>query len=370
MLAPLRWLISRARRRTTVVAPAPPATAPAADAAKEPKIHAHALSIDPAIVSILFPALETLHLMPADFPAPVCFLQGLTWSLQQPYALERTVALRAAHLQRRPQDRFIQLCNEPTEVPIATAAGLQAVLAPHNTFVDERQFFPISGEPVEFDAVLNAAFYPWKRHALAAEISRLALIGYADGGPAKADDPYYRQLKSLLPAARFCNEAPGGATRVLKAPEINLVLNRSGVGLALSEIEGGNYASMEYMLTGLPVVSTPSQGGRDYFFDPEYCAVVPPDARAIRDATAALLARRIPRDYIRSRTMARAERERRGFISFVQTLYDDAGVSRAFADEWNAVFTNKLHRLQPVHPFWRDLRARIEALTPAPSPAR
>ena len=36
-------------------------------------------------------------------------------------------------------------------------------------------------------------------------------------------------------------------------------------------------ASIEYLLAGLPVVSTPSLGGRDHYFDDEYCLIAPPD---------------------------------------------------------------------------------------------
>ena len=325
----------------------------------EPVHLAHAISLHPVIISIKFPTHRTLHLMPADFPAPVCFLQGLSWSLEPAHVAELLREQRAAHLRRRPQDRFIYLCNDPGELPIAEAAGLDAVLAPHNAFVDERRYPLLAGQPVEFDAVLNAAFHPWKRHELAAEIPRLALIGYFHDRPFDATDPYYRQLRATFPNGRFCNETPEAGLRALKTAEINVILNRARVGLSLSAIEGGNVASMEYMLAGLPVVSTPSKGGRDYFFDAEYCAIVPPDPRAIRDAAEALAAREIPRDYIRGRAIVRATRERGRFVDFVQRLYDEAGVSRSFASEWETAFAHRLFRPQRVHRFWAELRARI-----------
>jgi hypothetical protein len=343
------------RRRAAIGAGA--ATGPAMSA--EPSHLAHVIAVRPVIISIKFPTHRTLHLMPEDFPAPVCFLQGLSWSLEPDYVVGKLREQRAAHLRRRPQDRFIYLCNEPGELPIAEKAGLDAVLAPHNAFVDERRFPPLTGQPAEFDAVLNAAYHPWKRHALAAEIPRLALIGYFHDRPFEARDPYYRELHAMFPNARFCNESPDGGMRALNHVEINLILNRARVGLSLSEIEGGNVASMEYMLSGLPVVSTPSKGGRDYFFDPEYCAIVPPDPRAIREAADALAARGIPRDFIRARTIERAERERRRFVAFIQDLYDEAGVPLSFEREWTNVFHNRLFRRQPVHPFWRDLAAKV-----------
>ena len=50
--------------------------------------------------------------------------------------------------------------------------------------------------------------------------------------------------------------------------EVNNFLNQCKVGIILSEVEGANYASIQYLLAGLPVVSTKSKGGRDVFFDP------------------------------------------------------------------------------------------------------
>lgn len=328
-------------------------------AVSEPAHLAHVISVRPVIISIKFPTHRTLHLMPADFPAPVCFLQGLSWSLDPTRGVENLREQQAAHLSRRPQDRFIYLCNEPSELPIAESAGFDAVLAPHNAFVDERRYPLLAGQPVEFDAVLNAAFHPWKRHELAAEIPRLALIGYFHDRPFDVTDPYYRQLRGMFPNGRFCNETPEAGMRAINTDEINVVLNRARVGLSLSAVEGGNVASMEYMLAGLPVVSTPSKGGRDYFFDPDYCAIVPPNPRAVREASEALAARDIPRDYIRARTLVRATRERARFIDFVQRIYDEAGVSRSFASEWETAFWHRLFRRQPVHRFWADLRARF-----------
>ena len=85
----------------------------------------------------------------------------------------------------------------------------------------------------------------------------------------------------------------------LPAKEVNAALNRAAVGLCLSRMEGANYASLEYMLAGLPVVSTPSIGGREMYFDPEFCIVCDPDPVAVREAVESLRSRHIPREYVR-----------------------------------------------------------------------
>src|SRR4029077_15164446 len=59
------------------------------------------------------------------------------------------------------------------------------------------------------------------------------------------------------------------------------------------------------------------RGGRDYFFDPDYCLIVPPDPPARRDAIGMLKARRVPAAAIRERTLEKVKRERRRFFDIL-----------------------------------------------------
>ncbi|MFI5322346.1 MAG: hypothetical protein ACHQ6U_02155 [Thermodesulfobacteriota bacterium] len=70
--------------------------------------------------------------------------------------------------------------------------------------------------------------------------------------------------------------------RVLTPEEMADALNRCMVGLCLSAEECGMYASVQYMLCGLPVVSTRSKGGRDEFFYDRYVKIVDDDSKAVR----------------------------------------------------------------------------------------
>jgi glucuronoxylan 4-O-methyltransferase len=85
------------------------------------------------------------------------------------------------------------------------------------------------------------------------------------------------------------------------------------------------------MLAGLPIVSTKSRGGRDVYFDPEYCAIVDADPRAIRDAVVGLRDRQIPREYIRQQTLKRIEPGRRRFLAMVDELVAELGGSSQLA---------------------------------------
>jgi glucuronoxylan 4-O-methyltransferase len=78
------------------------------------------------------------------------------------------------------------------------------------------------------------------------------------------------------------------------------------------------------------VVSTPSKGGRDVFFDPDYCIVCEPHPLAVREAVAALRARRIPAADVRARTLARVEPERERLLTMVDELIEGLGGTRCY----------------------------------------
>src|SRR5690606_18910559 len=90
---------------------------------------------------------------------------------------------------RRPEHRFILLCNEEEERSAFAAAGAEAILCSHNAFVDEETFKPLPETDRTYEAVHNAAMVPWKRHGLARMVASCAHIFY------KKDD--YSQDETL-----------------------------------------------------------------------------------------------------------------------------------------------------------------------------
>jgi len=118
--------------------------------------------------------------------------------------------------------------------------------------------------------------------------------------------------------------------------------NRAHVGLCLSATEGAMYASIEYLLCGLPVVSTINRGGRDFFFDPEFCITVPPDPAAVAKAVEGLRRRKISPEYIRERTLQKIVHERNKFLEFVQAIYQQEGSNRDVREDWGRSFVTAM----------------------------
>jgi glycosyltransferase involved in cell wall biosynthesis len=289
------------------------------------------------------------------------FLIMPAWAWELPEIYGDILTHAAEHRRRHPRHRFSFLCNTPAQEPPFAAAGWPVTTMNANMFIDESTFRPLPKAEPAFTAIYNARLSKDKRIDLAAGIERACFIYfYSDELTVSEFHAEHARLSALMPTATFLNRLTPKGCEYLWGKDINAALNRSRVGLCLSPVEGQMRASMEYMLAGLPIVSTPSIGGRDYFFDPDYCLVTPADPRSIAEAVAALIARNIPRDYIRQKTWARVERERARFTAFMQNRIGRRGGGQDFAArfEW-------LIRSWQIKPWLTDVRGFAEQLDSA-----
>jgi glycosyltransferase involved in cell wall biosynthesis len=102
------------------------------------------------------------------------------------------------------------------------------------------------------------------------------------------------------------------------------------------------YASVEYLLCGLPVVSTVSLGGRDSWFDPRFTRVVADDPQQIAAAVRDLINQNLCPQMIRSETLIRMAEHRQRLVDLGQQIYAAEEAGRDFARDFYAVLTNKL----------------------------
>jgi len=244
-------------------------------------------------------------------------LIGLSYTIEP----RRLFAELAAHLKalapELPDSRFAVLANSEFEAYLLSTMGVPSMLSSQAVFIDDNIFRPQEAEP-RFDAMYNARLLPMKRHELARDVKSLGLL--YDIGAAE-EPPQYDHVKALLPHATFVNHEVGGGTyRQLKVEECAAQLNTARVGLCLSAEEGLMQAALEYLLCGLPVVSTRSIGGRDRYFMPPFCRVVPDDAAAIADAVATLAGARIRKAAVRGYIMHLLKFERHNFLIAVNRL--------------------------------------------------
>lgn len=272
----------------------------------------------------------------------VHFLMGPWWSLQDPAELAQTMFRYKEMSHKYPNHSFTYMVNDVVDLELLQREGIPAVFCHQNAFVDDRVYRVIPGTEKKYDAIYNARLESMKRHILTSKFGSAAHIYYNCSGEKGLE--YLSKIRRFLGNGVFLNEDPEtGAYRFLNHSEICRYYNESRVGLCLSALEGAMYVSVEYLLTGLPVITTKNIGGRNFFLDPEYCMEVAPDPYAIRDAAEELTARRLSPERIRKKTLICMLKQRQIFIDLVQSIYDQEGVNRRFADEWETVYVNKMH---------------------------
>lgn len=290
---------------------------------------------------------------------PAVFLLWLSWTMRRPRAVRMLSTAIAVYRRKRPEHEIVVLCNEEEERTAFEASGVKAILCSTNAFVDEETFRPASGTQKDYDAVHNAAMMPWKRHGLAERVDSCVHIFYAKDHFDLAEAmSYLASLRAQLPHHTFFNKIVDGRIEMIGPAAVNDVLARSRVGLCLSAEEGAMYASVEYLLAGLPVVSTPNIGGRDLFSDPDFWLTADATPDSIREAVDEMIGRDLSPDRIRARTLKRIHDHRERLRSVVA---DVTGRQVMLPED----LADPVYRTKPVWEKAPDFSARIGLRAPA-----
>jgi glycosyltransferase involved in cell wall biosynthesis len=247
-----------------------------------------------------------------------------------------------AYQSRYPHNHIVLIANTEEELDRMRHLGLDARFVNKNAFQREDQFTIKKGVNKIYDSVMNARTLRLKRMELARNVDPLAVITVVD------NEEYFWEMRSVLAYAEWVNFDRQGDYSYLSRSEVCKILNQSRTGLILSAHEGNNKASIEYLLSGIPVVSTSSLGGRDVFFDEDYCAIVEATAEAVGGGVESMVTRDIDPEYIRQQTLDKIRDHRARFLSLVSHLTD--GHYEASVDDWLDLYPrNMKFRCQPEH---------------------
>lgn len=310
------------------------------NAGEQDKAFHRVLHRSPAILLLALHDRDLAPLHAAIGDAPGYFLFNLWGSRETPRTIKAVVKFEQRKNRRFPHHDYIYLCNSPREAEMFGEAGLRAVLCNHNCWIDEDLFRPDPTAEKIYDAVYDANIAPYKRHALAAEIEKLALISFRH--PVMFNRNYAARIRKKLDHACWLNDPLADDFRFLSNAEVAGVLNRSRVGLCLSAVEGAMYASIQYLLCGLPVVSTASRGGRDVFFEDDYALIVEDRPDAVRSGVATLLQHPPDPESIRTRTIETMRQHRQVFLDLLQEIFDRHDCRQQSADLWPHLFRHKM----------------------------
>jgi glycosyltransferase involved in cell wall biosynthesis len=271
----------------------------------------------------------------------VHFIKNFYHSLEGEGRMQALASASSEFRKKFPRHEVHYLASTEREFELMRHAGVgPAHFINKNAFVDEDMFAPVAGIEPDFDAVHNGQLLPYKRHELAAAVERLALIVYRH--PSARTDPshaeYDAKIRQLLLHARWLNDIDS-----FVAPfEIPRLLAQARSGLCLSAEEGPMAASMEYLMCGLPVVSTRNVGGRDVFFDEHTSITVADDPGSVARGVAELVGRGLSRELVRERVLEKVRVHRERFVELVNGIGASTGNRADFAEEFPRIFSNKL----------------------------
>jgi hypothetical protein len=232
-------------------------------------------------------------------------------------------------------DQFLICCNSNSEVVDARNAGFKnSFLIHHNSFLDEKLYHRSEDLSLNkiFYMVMNTRPEAWKRPFFAAGIRNLAIIKGANYQPHN-----YYDLKSLNPA--YINDER------ISPEEVVSILNRSYCGGIFSEKEGGNYSSGEYLLCGIPVVSTPSKGGRNEYFNEfnHFLVYEPSDTKfAVTSLINQTLATPAYGESIRAATLKRSHEFLKKLFTQVNSFLSKCNVDINFEKVYPMIYKNKM----------------------------
>jgi glycosyltransferase involved in cell wall biosynthesis len=250
------------------------------------------------------------------------------------YEDENRVASTAADVKNltaaTPHIKFTFLCNSVIEEQNFKHHNLNGILCHQNAFLDENRYKVIPDAVKEYDAIYIARITPFKRHLLAAEIPSLRLIGdYYD-----SESEHVDMVMKGLPRAIWKRKA--FAFNVYKE------MNRARTGLCLSAEEGAMFVSAEYLLCGLPLVSTRNKGGRDTIFTKEHVYTAEDTPESVAAGVKEMIKKNIPPQEIRNAVLEKMAEHRKIFIRIIQDIYAAEGTKRNFQSEWSKTFIHKM----------------------------
>jgi hypothetical protein len=213
----------------------------------------------------------------------------------------------------------------------ATEYGFDYIFCNHNCWLDWNKFKMVEMEN-EYDMVMNSRpERKCKRPYLAKQVSNLA---YIKGHCYHKEDFYdHKELN-----AKFVNEERITPERVME------IYNQSLCGGIFSPFEGACYSSSEYLMCGLPVISTVGRGGRDTWFTPENSIIVEPTEEAVAEAVNTIKSMNIDKQAIRDQHIKMAQEMRGEFNKRVQLIFDMHNVNIDAAEYFDTKYVHKMRQ--------------------------
>lgn len=237
---------------------------------------------------------------------------------------------------------FIFLCPNDRVLNFLKKHNYNAILCNHNCFLNENIFKINNKFNREYNAVINSRSIWIKRVYLADKVDKLLYIKGKNTVKKKCLWDGYKDMKLTLESG-------------IPMKKVVSLLNKSKIGLILSGntgeniqhgYEGACYSCGEYLLCGLPVVSTFSQGGREYWLNDYNSIICEPDSKIIKQSVDTLIKKidqgDILREKIRTDFINLSKKLRKNLFDKIQYLFNTYGVEKNAEEYFYSVWKHKV----------------------------
>jgi glycosyltransferase involved in cell wall biosynthesis len=246
----------------------------------------------------------------------------------------------AEYRRQYPRRNILFLANEYSQLKALRKYDVPAIMGNHNLFIDESIFKPVESTSFNIEAIYNARMNEEKRHELCSDLPSVGFIYYFNP---HNDFDWFNKCRARLVKAKFLNGDPqDGSYRHFTPAQCAELYRSSRVGLCLSQREGAMLSSMEYLMCGIPVVTTNNMGGRNHFFRPEFSILAEDNPKSIAEAVAWLIKRDIRPLDIYEAVMDIVSYERHLLFRDITDWLSKHGQQLEFAEVFKKRFVNRM----------------------------
>lgn len=219
-----------------------------------------------------------------------------------------------------PDLNFTFLTNSERESDNIHKLGEKAIFCHQNAFLDEKHY-PIVNSKKRYDAIYLARISPFKRHELAVKIRSLKLIGAYK----HAETAYFQKIMKLMAHASY--------KKKVRSFNVSKVFSEARVGLCLSAEEGAMFVSTEYLLSGIPVVTTTNKGGRNYLMPKRYMLEVNDTPDAVAEGVDLMKQKEFSPHEIRAETIKLMNYHRQRLVKYINLICKEQNLG-AFSEDF------------------------------------
>jgi hypothetical protein len=237
--------------------------------------------------------------------------------------------------------KSIIFCNEIEECLYFNELGIPNIHINQNCWLDYN-LFNITNCKKKYDLIYNGCNSSYKNHYLLEDTEKYKKVFL-----------YYKtqeniDLKKFKPKKIYCN---------VNARKVVNTINQSNIGIVLSELEGACYASSEYLLCGLPVISIANKGGRNFWYNNYNSVTIEKDRIQLLNAIDSIKSNchLYSPEKIRYNHILRTLEVRKKFYDFMKVLFLQNKINKEPAKVFEVTYFNKMIKTDTVSKITKEI---------------